>query len=120
MLEDPFGSRGRGLSVAIMKGNYYFSFILECSSASPEVVQLYASIVHGHDGDDHDSDGHDDGDVDDGVYNSVARYKDRYSEDSHSNMMAAQRPLQGYRCEYRPLPSPGRPIRRLPTTRAWL
>ena len=51
MLENPFCSRGRGLSVAIMKGNYYFSFILECTSASPEVVQVYPSIVHDHDGD---------------------------------------------------------------------
>ena len=100
MLEDPFCSRGRGLSVAIMKGNYYFSFILECSSASPEVVQVYASIVHGHDrdghdhggdGHGHDSDGHDDdGDVDDGVYNGVARYTDRHSEDSHSTLRVAQ------------------------------
>jgi hypothetical protein len=83
-----------------MKANYYFSFILECSSASPEVVQVYASIVHDHDDDGHghDSDVHDDDDdvhdddddVDDGVYNSVARYMDRYSEDSHSTLMVAQ------------------------------
>jgi hypothetical protein len=126
MLEDPFCSRGRGLSVAILKGNDGFSFSLECRSASPEVVQVYASIVHGHDdGRGHDDDGHesgghdDDSDVDDGVYNRVARYTGRYREDGHRDMTAAPRPRQGYPCEHRPLPSPGRPLRRLPTTRAW-
>jgi hypothetical protein len=89
----PLDGLSTRLSCANMKGNYYFSFILECSSASPEVVQVYASIVHDHDDDvhGHDSDVHDDdGNVDGVVYNSVARYTDRHSEDSHSNMMVAQ------------------------------
>jgi hypothetical protein len=67
-------------------------------SASPEVIQVYPSIVHDHDGgvDDHDGavDDHDgaidDGGDNDGGDNSVARYQDRHSEDSHSNLMVAQ------------------------------
>ena len=113
--EESVCCRGTKLLIAGMKANYYFSFILECRSASPEVVQVYASTVRGHDSDVHD----DDDDVDDGVYHRVARYTDKHSEDSHSNMMAAQRPLQGYRCEYRPRASQRRPIRRPPTRRAW-
>jgi hypothetical protein len=74
---------GTKLLIAGMKANDYFSFILACSSASPEVVQVYASIVYDHDDD-----------VDGGVYHSVARYTDRHSEDSHSNRIAAQRPRQ--------------------------
>jgi hypothetical protein len=69
---------------------------------SPSVVQVYPSIAHDHDGDIHDHDGdvddHDGdaddyaGAIDDGLYNSnsVARYKDRHSEDSHNHLMVAQ------------------------------
>ena len=85
-----------------MTGNERFSFILECTSASPEVIQVSPTIVHDHDGDvrdhggdvrDHDGDVDDhDGAIDDGVYhsNSVARYTGRYSEDSNSDPMGAQ------------------------------
>jgi hypothetical protein len=68
----------------------------------PEIVKVYPSIVRRRDGDvrDHNGDVDDhggdvddhDGAIDDGVYhsNSVARYKGRHSEDSHSNLMVAQ------------------------------
>jgi hypothetical protein len=97
----------------------------------PEIVKVYLSIVRSHDGDvrdrdgdidDHgdDVDGHD-GAIDDGVShsNSVAHYTGRHSEDSRSDLMVAQEPPQGDRCEYRPLPSQGRHRLRPPTTRAW-
>jgi hypothetical protein len=74
--EESVCCRGTKLLIAGMKANAYFSFILACSSASPQVIQVYASIVYDHDDDvhGHDRDVHDDDDdVDDGVYHSVAR-----------------------------------------------
>ena len=65
---------------------------------SPEVIQVYPSIVHDHDVhvDDRANDvdardgAIDDGGDNDGGDNSGARYKDRHSEDNHSALMVAQ------------------------------